>query len=166
MNSLLEKPETNEDEQHRTTNNLLVILQKTANKKLLIPFNSRNKINNEIQWTLQSIWTETVNIPRGTTEWHRFTNRGRSFLAISLTSGVKSFISKWKTWSPYVRLGISSRSDRRISLTGNVMSKLESRITGTNPPAVCNWDVGWTNRDAVCPGKQHLRLDHGRLFIH
>jgi hypothetical protein len=49
MNSLLEKPETNEDEQHRTTNNLLVILQKTANKKLLIPFNSRNKINNEIQ---------------------------------------------------------------------------------------------------------------------
>ena len=92
-----------------------------------------------------------------------------SFLAISFTSGVMSLTSKLKTYSPIFRLGISSRSDRRASLTANVITKLKTRIRAMNPTAACNWDVGRTNCYAVCPGKQHLRLDHGRfrysLFI-
>lgn len=87
-----------------------------------------------------------------------------SFLAISFTSGVMSFTSKWKTWSPIFRLGISSRSDRRASLTANAISKLKTRIREMNQPAACNWDVGWTNCDADCPVKQHLRLDHDRFL--
>ena len=87
-----------------------------------------------------------------------------SFLAISFTSGVKSFISNWKICSPAFRVGISSRSDRRASLTANIIPKLKTRIRGINPPAACNWDVGWTNCNAICPGKQHLRLDHSRFL--